>query len=517
MNYFYLWQIFSYKMHTTYRTTINSTVREQCRIPSTLRPFAPSPLRPFARSPLHPFPPSPLRAFALLTFFYLLIMTPLSADNSFCYRVYLKDKGETSFKLFEPEKFLSAEAIERRMLREVFVDESDFPVSEHYINELTATGAQYVVQSKWMKTVVVESTDSMVVEQLLAMPFVDSVKCVWNGVGRLAIEPCPDDTSRFFSEDNPDVSKYGNAEGQIKMLNGTRLHDTGYQGKGMRIAVIDAGFMNVDRIDAFSSLNLLGTYNVTFPERSVFCEDNHGTKVLSCMAANLSGVMVGTAPEASYLLLKSEDIRGEYLIEEDFWTAAVEYADSVGVDIIASSLGYSLFDSLPDYYTTADLNGQIAFVSRTATIAAQKGMLVVVSAGNEANGSWERITFPADVSDVLTVGSVTQDKERSMFSSVGVTADYRIKPDVVALGNNVCVINDAGQVQFGNGTSFSAPVVAGLAACLWQAFPLLKNNELIQLIKETSNQSQRPDAQIGYGIPDVFNAYNKATNELLRK
>ena len=442
---------------------------------------------------------------------------PLSADNSFCFRVYLKDKGQSSFKLHEPEVFLSPEAVERRMLREVFVDETDFPVSEYYINVLTATGAQFVVQSKWMKTVVVESADSLVVEQLKELPFVDSVKCVWNGEGRIEIEPCPNDTSHFISDNNPDSTIYGSAEEQINMLNGIRLHDAGYRGKGMRIAVIDAGFMNVDRIEAFSMLNLLGTHNVTFPGRSVFCEDNHGAKVLSCMAANIAGVMVGTAPEASYLLLKSEDIRGEYLIEEDFWTAAVEYADSVGVDIIVSSLGYSLFDSLPDYYTTADLNGETAFVSRTAAIAAQKGLLIVVSAGNEAMKGWERITFPADVKDVLTVGSVTLDKERSMFSSVGMTADYRIKPDVAALGNNVCVINDAGQVQLSNGTSFSAPLVAGLAACLWQAFPLLKNTELIQLVKETSNQSHRPDVQIGYGIPDIFKAYTKANNEFLRQ
>ena len=481
-------------MDTTVTITIKRADRTQSRI--SLSPFCP---------------------LALFFFCFLLSLTPLSAGNSYCFRVYLKDKGESSFKVIEPERFLSPEAIERRMLREVFVDETDFPVSECYIQELTATGVQFVVQSKWMKTVVVESTDSMIVEQLMEIPFVDSVKCVWNGEGRMDIEPCPEDTSRYISEEIPDTAKYGSAESQIKMLNGIRLHDAGYQGEGIRIAVIDAGFMNVDRIEAFSSLNLLGTCNITFPVRSVFCEDNHGTKVLSCMAANIAGIMVGTAPNASYLLLKSEDIRGEYLIEEDFWTAAVEYADSVGVDIIASSLGYSLFDSLPDYYTTADLNGQIAFVSRTAAIAAQKGMLVVVSAGNEANGSWERITFPADVRDVLTVGSVTRDKERSMFSSVGLTADYRIKPDVVALGNNVCVINDAGQVQLSNGTSFSAPVVAGLAACLWQAFPLLKNNELIQLIKDTSNQSEKPDAQIGYGIPDVYNAYIKANNEFLRK
>lgn len=448
---------------------------------------------------------------------FLLNAVPLFADKSFCFRVYLKDKGETSFKIFSPEDFLSPEAVEKRMLREVFVDETDFPVSNSYIDELTSFGAQYVVQSKWMKTVVVECMDSLLIERLIAVPFVDSVKCVWNGEGRLDTQPCSGDTSRFVSMDSPVDNTYGGAEKQIEMLNGIRLHNAGYRGKGMRIAVIDAGFLNVNRIDAFSSLNLLGTHNVTFPERSVFCEDNHGTKVLSCMAANLTGVMVGTAPEASYLLIKSEDTRGESPIEEDFWAAAVEYADSVGIDIISSSLGYFRFDSIPDYYTRADLNGQTAFISRVADLAIRKGILIVSSAGNEGNGDWERITFPSDVRDVLTVGSITSDKEKSVFSSVGMTTDYRIKPDIVALGTGVCVINSVGQLQYSNGTSFSAPVVSGLAACLWQAFPLLKNTELIKLIKESSSQYQKPDAQLGYGIPDMFNAYTKANNDALRE
>lgn len=448
---------------------------------------------------------------------FLLSIIHVSATKSYCFRIYLKDKGVPSFTLSSPEVFLSTASVEKRMLWESFVDETDFPVSSNYIDELVAMGVHPVVQSKWMKTVVVESADSLVVERLVTIPFVDSVKCVWNGEERRYTEPCPVDTFYFTSMDNPVDNLYGEAEKQIEMLNGIRLHDAGYRGKGRRIAVIDAGFLNVDRIDAFSSLNLLGTHNVTFPERSVFCEDNHGTKVLSCLAANLKGVMVGTAPDASYLLIKSEDTRGEYPIEEDFWAAAVEYADSVGVDIISSSLGYFRFDSIPGYYKKENLNGRTAFVSQVADIAAQKGILIVSSAGNEGNGEWGKITFPADVQNILTVGSITSDKEKSNFSSVGMTADYRIKPDVVALGTGVCVINSVGQVQYSNGTSFSAPIVAGLTACLWQAFPLLKNTELIELIKKSSSQYKHPDTQLGYGIPDMFNAYQKANKDALRK
>jgi len=448
---------------------------------------------------------------------FLLIAIPLYANHSYCFRVYLKDKGTAAFKVSSPEEFLSPASIERRMLREVFVDETDFPVSQAYIDEMIAIGVHPVVQSKWLKTIVVEGSDSAVVENILALPFVDSVKCVWIGEDRLLVQPCFDDTTRYASMDVVMDLPYGYAESQIEMLNGIRLHNAGYRGEGMRIAVIDAGFMNVDKIDAFSSLNLIGTRNITFPGHSVFCGDNHGTKVLSCLAANMKGVMIGTAPEASYLLIKSEDTRGESPIEEDFWAAAVEYADSVGVDIISSSLGYYRFDDIPGYYKKTDINGRTAFSSRVADIATRKGILVVSSAGNEGESEWEKVTFPADVKDVLAVGSITSNKEKSSFSSVGMTADYRIKPDVVALGSGACVISSIGQVQYTNGTSFSAPTVAGLAACLWQAFPLIKNTELIKLIKDSSSQNKTPDVQLGYGIPDMFDAYNKANNDALRQ
>jgi subtilisin family serine protease len=447
----------------------------------------------------------------------MLAAACLSAGKSYCFRIYLKDKGAAPAGRSSPEAFLSPASIERRVLREVTVDETDLPVSQACIDELTAVGVTPLLQSKWMKTVVVESPDSAVVERLQALPFVDSLKCVWDGDGRQEfLSYDEDDKARFTSPDTPLASPYGYAESQIELLNGSRLHASGYRGKGVRIAVIDAGFMNIDRIDAFSSMNLLGTLNVTFPGRSVFCDDDHGTKVLSCMAANLPGVMTGTAPDASFLLIKSEDTRGEYPIEEDFWAAAVEYADSVGVDIISSSLGYFRYDCVADYYSRADLNGQTAFVSRVAGIAAKKGLLIVCSAGNEGNSEWEKVTFPADAPDILAVGSITSDKEKSSFSSTGMTADYRIKPDVVALGTGVCVTGSAGQVLLVNGTSFSTPTVAGMAACLWQAFPLLKNTELIKLIKDTSSQHRQPDAQLGYGIPNIFNAYNKANNDVLQ-
>jgi subtilisin family serine protease len=470
--------------------------------------------------PIRKIPPSTRRPIYTTALCLFLIAHGISAINkSYCFRLYLKDKGATPFRITSPEAFLSPETVERRLLREALIDDSDLPLSRAYLDELTSLGVSPVVQSKWMRTIVVESRDSAIAEQLKAIPFVDSLTCVWSGPDRLPPPPCSaaGDTALLTSTDESLENPYGYAENQLAMLNGPRLHTAGYRGKGLRIALIDAGFMHVDRIKAFASINLLGALNITFPGRSIYREDDHGTKVLSCIAANLPGIMIGSAPEASFLLIKSEDTRGEYPLEEDFWAAAVEYADSIGIDIISSSLGYFRFDNMPDYYyTRADLNGQTAFVSHIAAIAAKKGILLVSSAGNEGNSDWEKIAFPADVPDILTVGGVNAEKEKSTFSSIGMTSDYRIKPDVMALGTHVCVIDASGRIQHTNGTSFSTPIVAGLAACLWQAFPLLKNTELIKLIKESSDRHQRPDAHLGYGIPDMFNAYNKANRNVLQ-
>jgi len=342
---------------------------------------------------------------------------------------------------------------------------------------------------------------------------VDSLKCVWNGESRLSSTKCTETESFIEVEAKLSDDPYGCSRKQLEMLNGISLHEKGFRGQGMRIAVIDAGFENVNKIKAFEKMLIKDTRNISNPENSIYCENNHGTKTLSCLAANLPGIIVGSAPDATYLLIKSEVSNSESPIEEDFWAAAVEYADSMGVDIISSSLGYYRYDSIQNYYSHNDLDGQTAFASRIAEIAAQKGILLVISAGNEGAVEWSKITFPADANDVLTVGSINKEYQKSTFSSVGLTADGRIKPDVVALGTGVCVIDSDGSTYRLNGTSFSTPLIAGLAACLWQAFPQLKNTELIKLIQESSSQSQNPDYQLGYGIPDFFKAYNKVNDE----
>ena len=435
----------------------------------------------------------------------------LNAGESYCFRIYLKDKGITEKAVESPEVFLSPEAIARKSKRNVDITVSDVPINLSYIETILSTGCRLVTQSKWMSTIVIECEDSLLIEQIKILPIVDSVQCVWYGTDRLRADACPDDKTLLEPRELKLPDEYGYAGQQIEMLNGLPLHNLGRRGQGMRVAVIDAGFMNVDRIQAFASLQLLGTHNVVFPGSSVFCTDDHGTKVLSCLAANLPGWMIGTAPEASYLLIKSEDTRTEFPIEEDFWATAIEYADSVGVDVVTTSLGYSLFDMPTAIYTPSDLDGRTSFISQIAEKAVDKGLLLVCSAGNEAyQQQWEgKITFPSDASNVLTVGAITSEKERSNFSSTGFTADYRVKPDVVALGSGVTVIGASGNIQYGNGTSFSTPIVAGLSVCLWQSLHWLTNKEIIALIQQTATQANRPDVEKGYGIPDFFKAYRR--------
>jgi len=434
------------------------------------------------------------------------------ADPSYCFRIYLKDKGVTDASLADPSQFLSAEAIARREKRLTDITLTDVPIAASQIAAIAAENVRIVTQSKWMGTVVVESSDSLIFNKLKALPTVDSVLLVWRGEDRLKSRNCTENTVQLTPSAEKMSDDYGYSREQIEMLNGIKLHDLGKRGQGMRIAVIDAGFLNVNKIAAFSSLNLIGTHNVVFPDGDVYCDDEHGTKVLSCLAANLPGLMVGTAPEASYLLIKSEDPRAEYPIEEDFWAAALEYADSVGVDIVSSSLGYSKFDLIDTIYRTADLDGKTAFISQVADIAEEKGMLLFVSAGNEGNQTWQKITFPADAADILTVGSINGQGEHSSFSSTGFTADLRVKPDIVALGSYTTVIDSSGNIAHSNGTSFATPIAAGLGACLWQACSWLNNKEIIQLIRSTASQANRPDVEQGYGVPDFYKAYQKELN-----
>ncbi len=440
--------------------------------------------------------------------FALLPFDEVKGEEYF-FRVYLKDKGCSGYSVDQPEQFLSEEALQRRARQGIAVTESDLPIASHYIEALEQAGGRCVVQSRWLSTVVVETQDSLTVNRLAALPMVDSVKWVWKG--ERESQPMEEELSdrRLNPSQKPLKNPYGYAEEQIAMLNGIKLHQAGFMGQGMRVAIIDAGFRHADRISLFDSLQLLGTHNVVFPDRSVFQGEDHGTKVLSCLAAQTSGIMIGTAPRASYWLIKSEDGQYEYPMEEDYWAAAIEFADRVGVEVVSSSLGYFVFELEGSFYKPSDLDGQTALITRAATMAAEKGLLIFCSAGNEGNSSWEKIIFPADAPGIVSVGAVTSDRKRCNFSSLGLTSDGRVKPDMVALGAGCCVVDSEGEIDYANGTSFATPILAGLGVCLWQAFPQLSNKELIALMQQYSHRYKHPDKEMGYGLPNVYKIYKK--------
>ncbi|MDR2533514.1 MAG: S8 family serine peptidase [Tannerellaceae bacterium] len=445
-----------------------------------------------------------LRALLLLLPAICSLQT-LAADH-YRFRVYLKDKGRLSSS---PQQFLSPAAIERRARYGIAIDESDYPVSPLYLDSLRSCGASVVTVGKWLGTALVEAADSSVASAIGRLSFVKEVRWVWKGEHAPAQAARPRDTAMIGPSAAPlPGSVYGYADRQISMLNGKALHEKGFRGKGITIAVIDAGFNNADRMEAFRHTGVAAAFNVVSPAESVFADDEHGVKVLSCMAANLPGIIVGSAPEASYLLIKSEDVRSEFPVEEDYWLAAAELADSAGAHVISSSVGYGLFDCEELSYSASMLDGRSTLVSLAAGKAAGKGMLVLVCSGNEAGGDWGSLSFPADARDVIAVGGVTESKERASFSAWGATTDGRIKPDVVALGVNCAVMNSSGDLSLSSGTSFAAPVVAGLGACLWQALPHLTAREIARLIISSSSSFASPDSMTGYGLPDFAKALN---------
>lgn len=439
----------------------------------------------------------------------------------YIWRYTLKDKQGSSYSIDHPGRWLSHKSVERRKKQGLQVDSTDLPVSNRYLKMFDKVSDDRIREkrkgtiactiigtSRWNNTVLVRSNDTTVFNRLGALDCVRKAELVWTS---------PDSISRTIKQkahesfnpwDSIKAEYYGNGLEQITMLMGQRLHNLGHKGKGMTIAVLDGGFMNCDVISAFRHANIIGAKDFVYPRSSHFYQEtDHGTKVLSAMAANEPEVMVGTAPEARYWLLRCEDQQTEQPVEEDYWAMAAEFADSVGADIISSSLGYNDYDNLPNYYHQHDLDGHTALISRTASMLAQKGIILVNSAGNSGMGPWKKITFPSDANNILTVGALNTDGKNAPFSGVGPTQDGRVKPDVMALGSPASLISGRGFIVRDMGTSFSTPIVAGLVACLWQAFPQKTALEIISLVRQTSNGYEKPDNIYGYGIPNFWRAY----------
>lgn len=436
-----------------------------------------------------------------------LVIVMNDALNNGKIRFYLTDKGSTNSKS-QAAQFLTQRSIDRRLRQGIDINYSDLPISKNYRQQISATGGIIVAQSKWMQTIVVHCTSNQMINDILALPFIQKGEMVWidtKASGRSIPQPKTGGIQTFANSAN-----YGSSWDNIHTNQGEALHDAGYKGAGMEIAVIDAGFDNVSAIALSYNMNIKGAKSMIYNSPSTTdagVYGNHGMWVLSCMAANKTGSFIGTAPEASYWLFRVEDSKGIAPIQEDYWIAAAEYADSVGVDIINTSLGYKTGYQAPFLnYTYNQTDGKSIYLSRGANIAVEKGIFVVASAGNDQN--W--VSTPGEAKNVLTVGEIQTNGNIYTDSSKGTTYDGRMKPEVVALGQNAVVVNPNGSTTNLSGTSFSTPILSGMIACLWQAFPTLTNEEIKQAIIESANRYTAPILPFGYGAPDMSIAMQKA-------
>ena len=436
------------------------------------------------------------------------------------YIVKFTDKNGTPFSIDNPEEFLSTKAIERRNKQGIAIDETDLPINPEYAQAIIDAGAQVRNRLKWFNSVSVEIPDISVFNQITALAFVSEVKLVSsNGVGKRPVRTQEKDLlgntgATLVSKSINDLN-YGESFNQINMINGTQLHADGYLGQNMLIAVFDGGFGFANEMTAFDSLwmndKIIGTQDFVVPGGDVFdffeTASVHGTWVLSAMGAYIDNHLIGTAPKASYYLIRSEDDRdpaSEYLMEEYYWLDGAEFVDSIGVDIISASLTY--FDAFydPEFnHSYEDMDGNTTPITKAADMAASKGILLVNSNGNQGDASWYYMGAPADGDSVLSIGAVDANGNYASFSSHGPTYDGRIKPDVTAQGENPVLADIEGGITTDfSGTSFSAPIIAGMSACLWQANPTANNYQILSAIRQSASVYNNPNADIGYGIPD---------------
>jgi len=439
------------------------------------------------------------------------------------YWIEFTDKSNSPFSVDEPNAYLSSRALERRQKQNISINTSDLPVNQTYTSQLQAIGLQVVYVSKWLNACVVQTADSALIAQAGMFPFVKNVKKVARvkapdkqkvmmeelmlQLERAMSKQAVEETAAIKTEPkSKNTFDYGKAKNQIVMLNGDQLHQAGFAGEGMLIAIFDAGFPGVDTMAVFRELiesgRLKGTYDFVDLDQMVFDANRHGMNVLSTMASKLPGVMTGTAPHASYWLFRTEDAPTEFMIEECNWVRAIEYADSLGIDVVNSSLGYTVFDDPNTSHTYADLDGKTTIITRAASIAASKGILVVNSAGNSGDSEWNYIGAPADADSILTIGATDASGNYASFSSKGPSFDGRVKPNVVGQGKGTTLADQYGGTINGNGTSFSSPIIAGLAACLWQANPEKSAQQIIKAIEQSASQYNQPDFNMGYGIPN---------------
>lgn len=433
------------------------------------------------------------------------------------YMVSFKDKNNSPFSVDRPD-FLSERALLRRAAHQAPVTERDLPPNPEYIDRVAATGATIWQESRWMNGVVVAAAGPAVAA-LRKLKFVGQVQFVapvqYSRASRRPELPTLLADAPDFDPVPVEPDFYGYGWNNLDKMEGDSLHRWGYRGEGMLVAVFDGGFPHVqykDFLGHHRAGQVPAGYDLVEQDSTVHDGATHGATVLSTMAAHHPFFYVGTAPDARYVLFKTENSRGEHRLEEINYAIALEIAEALGVDVVNSSLGYTTFGQEDMNYEYKDMDGQTSPASRSIARAFARGMIVVTSAGNSGGNEWKYISVPADAPDVFAVGALNADGSRAYFSSFGPTADGRIKPDVAALGVDVAAVTASGRgITGASGTSLASPLVSGLIACLWQAVPDATNREILDAVRQTADQADAPDAERGYGRPNFAAAYRRLT------
>lgn len=450
--------------------------------------------------------------FLFLSFSFCFL---LQINSQVKFWVRFNNKNGTPYSINNPSAFLSTKSILRRTFHNIPLNSSDLPVNPSYVSQIdNIQNVTVLYVSKWLNGIVISvpSSTSTVLATINSFSFVAGSGQV--NFYKLNV-PNTNATSNFDQQFNSKASflsstnayNYGGSYWQNKQLNLDCLHNKGFKGRGITIAVLDGGFYHVDVNPVFDSIRaygrILGTRDFVSGGTSVYEDNSHGMSVLSCMAANKPGLIVGSAPEAFYWLLRTEDVDTESLSEEYNWVRGAEFADSVGADILTTSLGYTEFDNSLQNHSYSSLNGKTTPISIASTMAARKGMFVLTAAGNEGSGSWLYIAAPGDADSICTVGAIDSLGIVGSFSSIGPTFDGRIKPDLVARGVGAWISFSNGQCGQANGTSFSTPILAGAIACFWQSHSNYNNIKLLDTLRKISSNALSPNNSKGWGIPNM--------------
>jgi serine protease AprX len=418
--------------------------------------------------------------------------------------IYFTDKNNSPYQLSDPEAFLSTRSVERKTRFSIELTEQDLPVVPAYIEAVAQTGATVLYTLKWPNAVVVRANTGQL-EDIALLSFVQNHKRISRMATDVKSTTEVQQANQYTALQGTQSLAYGGSYTQIRNINADHMHEDGYTGQGILIALLDGGFRNASSVAAMEHLytqqKIVATYDFVDLEENVYDDHEHGLNVWSVVGAYAPGSLIGSAYGASYILLRTEDVMSETPLEEANWARAVEYADSLGVDIVNSSLGYTTFDNPADSYTYQDMDGQTSLIAAAAEAAAERGILVINSAGNEGAFTWKYITTPADAPSVLAIGATNQYNDYVYFSSIGPTSDGRIKPDLSAMGENILVATASGGLTSTSGTSFSCPLVAGLAAGVWEAYPQLSSRQLADLLRRSASQYTAPDNKLGYGVP----------------